>query len=427
MPVKSKGSASSVVETNPDGGAVATANGKKSGKVTPVRAPIRVLPPTKGRPIPVAGPKPAPEAVPEAPPVGRIRKAKVETKAAPEAVQEPEKAPGDPAPKPVDPGVKDFVGPVPAGPLAIRVNGDEISHLPPMNEEELGRREFLDGYISERVQSTWELGEALAEVKARVLFRNTHDTFADYVKGTHTYSLRKANYLISAVNIRGELEQAGETELPDSEAVSRPLASVPSGDRVEVWKAAKEVAKAEGKSKPEGKHVAAAAEYSGKKRGRPKGIPNDFKGDRAKPEVDPKVQAAVNDGRIPEGAVIETTFTSDDEEKVTPANTSDDEWLDGFPIRDQLTVNTRRVFDAEALGYRAIEAERVAFVTKVLSPAIAKAKAATKGLGPYLGMIQWALKLPHPSQWKLCASCKGAGEVKGVGACTDCRRSGFQV
>ena len=272
-------------------------------------------------------------------------------------------------------------------------------------------------------------GAVLWDIKERGLYQDTHTSFHAFAAEVFGIEKRSVRYIIGHAKAVERLRLEGAELLPESRHVGRPLLTVYPEDQGGVWARAIKLAKAEGTT-PKQRHVIQAAEESGKKRpGRPPGTPNNPKVTASAngPVEDERITSARLAGTIPEGAEVITTAIGGGPEAETIPLT-DEEYLDQFPIRDKLKVATRRVFDVSALGYRDIADARVAFIRDYLSPAIKRAEATAKEAGPYLGLLRWVLKKGSPSEWVLCESCKGTGEIpKAGGECPDCRRAGFHV
>jgi hypothetical protein len=300
------------------------------------------------------------------------------------------------------------------------------------------------------VEITVSTGGHLKTLLEKRLYRKTHGDFASFVDANFSFTVQTAYRLISARDAVANLEAAGVENLPSSGRVASALASNVSPEKqAEVWRAAEELATGEGEEEPRPRHVVQAAAAAGAivtgptgKRGRPKGSKNKdkpgavAKGKKGSQEPTAAVERGKAEGVIPAGAQVEIASNdgeTDEEREAREAATSgpvsDEEWLDSFPIRDSLTVNTRRVFDVAALSYRHLEEGLQEFRSKHLRPAAAVAEAILAGdVGPYLIRFQWAARTRHPSQWKLCDSCKGTGQLtKSKGQCLDCKGNAFHL
>lgn len=380
-----------------------------------------------------------PTATEAAPKKIRARSLKKQDEAAPGASQEPNEAP------------------VAGLPAVIAPPASEVVVEAPLTEEE--ERELEEDIAAiradeDRAQEIGvSIGARLKNIVDKRLYRRSHGDFAAFVEANFSFSVMTAYRLIKAQEAIANLEAAGVERLPSPGRVARALADhVPEDKQAEVWRAAEAIATGEGEDIPLHRHVMQAAEAAGAiaapaptgRRGRPKGSKNKPKGGGTTPkagrgkggsrETGAAVEQGREDGVIPAGAEvrIESQEGETDEERSARVRRddgpdSDDDWLELFPIRDSLTVNTRRVFDASALGYRRIEKGLEEFRIKWLRPACEKAEAVLHGdVGPYLVRFQWAARTRHPSQWKACVGCKGTGQLaKNKGPCNDCKGNGF--
>jgi hypothetical protein len=112
------------------------------------------------------------------------------------------------------------------------------------------RTEFqqLETVIQTGLQTFFEVGNALMEIRDRRLYRESHMTFEDYCNERWQFSARQANRLIGAAQVVETLRPIGP--LPENEAQARPLTQLAPERRVEAWQRAVATA-------PEGKVTAA--------------------------------------------------------------------------------------------------------------------------------------------------------------------------
>lgn len=301
----------------------------------------------------------------------------------------------------------------------------------PLSDKEKSRRDELVSVIDEGLATFRLVGSALLEIQSGLLYRETHGNFPDFVGDKWGISGRKAYRLISAANTAELLERAGETDLPKNESQARPLADVPEDQRPVVWSAAKSAAVAQGRDTPVARDVQDAADaVSGRERSS-SGASGSSRHALPSAEDDPRLRKAVDAGGVAEGTIIETTFIDEETDGEASADhlLSDDEYLDTIAIRDDLIVNTRRIFDASALAFRSLKSARSAF-SHAFSPVMDQANRSAKTIGPYLARWSYALRTGDPSTWKLCVSCNGNGvspQNMGGGNCTDCRGNGFHL
>ncbi len=86
-------------------------------------------------------------------------------------------------------------------------------------------------------------GKALAELRDRRLYRNTHSNFHSYCKERFNFGRQSANYLIAAVKVYENLTTNGCQILPTSERQVRPITALASEEQNQVWQTAVEKAK----------------------------------------------------------------------------------------------------------------------------------------------------------------------------------------
>jgi hypothetical protein len=400
-----------------------------------VEAAKKKATPAKGKPEPEAPPpkrirkpKPAPEApaadpAPEAPPEAPEQ--------APEAPQgEPQAPEGGPEQAPEGDEAPDE-GPAPDVTDAPGAWGPpEKMTVRPLTDEEQAILDRCEARIRAGMISFVDTGLAMAEIKATGVYCYKYDSFESYVEERWGYDLRHAYYLMTSATEVKRLESLGvpEADLPNSMRAARELTRVPEDEREEVIRAANELARSKGRERATGAEVRTATQATGKRSSRKKVNQPD--------EVIPReVARARRNGTIPEGTEIEVTQVNGDLPDEAPIPTPDQvfdraKYLDQFPIRESLGKNQLALFDAEALFYQRIEDGRKAFIREHTGPGTAEIRSTLHRLGPYSVRIQYALRLPDPSKWVLCESCKGAGEVDMIGKaipCNDCKENGFIV
>jgi hypothetical protein len=95
----------------------------------------------------------------------------------------------------------------------------------------------LESVIERGLETFLQVGEALATIRDRRLYRIEHSTFADYCKTKWKMSDRRARQLMDASEVVTAISKSGTT-VPKSERQARPLAALPPAQRVEVWEKA---------------------------------------------------------------------------------------------------------------------------------------------------------------------------------------------
>jgi len=112
----------------------------------------------------------------------------------------------------------------------------------------------LEKVVAEGLKSFIEVGEALAEIRDRRLYRSEHTTFDAYLRSKWGFDRTRASRLIAGARAAMALPVGNIG--PKSERQVRPLAKLPANVRAEVWESA--VRKARG-GQPTSSQVEAAA------------------------------------------------------------------------------------------------------------------------------------------------------------------------
>lgn len=106
----------------------------------------------------------------------------------------------------------------------------------------------LESRIEKGLQSFYEVGSALLTIRDSRLYRGTHGTFEAYCQDRWHMSRPRAYQLIEAAKVKENLSTT--VDIPSSERITRPLASLPHDKQPQAWQQAVETA-------PEGKVTAA--------------------------------------------------------------------------------------------------------------------------------------------------------------------------
>src|SRR5262249_49865375 len=80
----------------------------------------------------------------------------------------------------------------------------------------------LETVIAQNLQTFWEVGEALATIREKRLYRETHKAFEHYCKSRWGFTYRHANRLITACQVAEEEKAAGRPA-PTTECAARRL------------------------------------------------------------------------------------------------------------------------------------------------------------------------------------------------------------
>lgn len=109
---------------------------------------------------------------------------------------------------------------------------------------------LLEGIIEKNLQSFYEVGKALAEIRDRELYRDVlgYDTFEAYCKDRWDFSRSYAYRLIGSANVVDVVSPIGDIH-PTTESQTRPIAKLSAPQQRIAWQKAVETA-------PEGKVTA---------------------------------------------------------------------------------------------------------------------------------------------------------------------------
>ena len=114
----------------------------------------------------------------------------------------------------------------------------EAEEPQPLSEEEQQERERLEKQI---VDSFYQAGVALRELRDRKLFRSTHRTFEEYARDILGFSRIRLYQLMGAAQVYENIREnvnAPLTSLPTTEYQCRPLVKLSEREQVRAWKLA---------------------------------------------------------------------------------------------------------------------------------------------------------------------------------------------
>lgn len=104
----------------------------------------------------------------------------------------------------------------------------------------------LDDVVRRGLATFVEVGQALAEISSRKLYREHHATFAAYLQHEHGLSRSRGYQLIEAAGVAADLSTIVDKP-PVNEAQCRELLSYADADRQEVWQQVVEQSETTGK------------------------------------------------------------------------------------------------------------------------------------------------------------------------------------
>ncbi|MBD2471998.1 hypothetical protein [Nostoc sp. FACHB-145] len=113
--------------------------------------------------------------------------------------------------------------------------------VPELSEDEQRDRLHLERKVE---RAFFEAGKALAELRARKLYRSTHSTFEEYCKDRFGYNRSRSYQLIDAATVVDNLHKCPQFVdiLPTAEGQVRPLTKLETEQQQEVWLTAVEKA-----------------------------------------------------------------------------------------------------------------------------------------------------------------------------------------
>jgi hypothetical protein len=126
--------------------------------------------------------------------------------------------------------------------LAEEAGEVEAEEPQPLSDEEQQERERLEKQI---VDSFYQAGVALRELRDRKLFRSTHRTFEEYARDILGFSRIRLYQLMGAAQVYENIREnvnAPLTSLPTTEYQCRPLVKLTQEEQVEAWKIAVDLA-----------------------------------------------------------------------------------------------------------------------------------------------------------------------------------------
>ena len=123
----------------------------------------------------------------------------------------------------------------------IVVREEEVKPLSVLEQKRLVQ---LEDVVAENFKSFVQVGQALAEIRDRQLYRDRHRTFDRYVKELFDIGARRAYQLIEAAAVVQNVNNCSQNTcidmVPMNEAQARPLARLRPEQQVSVWYAAVE-------------------------------------------------------------------------------------------------------------------------------------------------------------------------------------------
>jgi hypothetical protein len=126
---------------------------------------------------------------------------------------------------------------------AFRV-GEQISYFwenVPLDETEKKRLQELEAIVAQGLQTFYEVGQALIEIRDRKLYRATHKTFEAYCQEKWSLTRPRAYQFMDASEVVQNLSTMVD-KIPTNERQVRPLTKLPQTQQLEIWQKAIELA-----------------------------------------------------------------------------------------------------------------------------------------------------------------------------------------
>lgn len=122
--------------------------------------------------------------------------------------------------------------------FALHSDAEPVEGAIPLTAREKALKAELESIVRAGFETFMRVGEALAQIRQRRLYRDRYITFADYVKGEFGMALPTANGLLRSAQMAEELRSDG-VQLPSDTLPTaiKPLAGVPplEGLRSACW------------------------------------------------------------------------------------------------------------------------------------------------------------------------------------------------
>ncbi|AFY79301.1 hypothetical protein Ple7327_4170 [Pleurocapsa sp. PCC 7327] len=111
--------------------------------------------------------------------------------------------------------------------------------IAPLNDTEKMRLQEIEAIVAQGLQTFYEVGQALIEIRDRKLYRETHKTFEAYCKEKWSLTRPSAYRLLKAAEVIKNLSPMGD-KFPTNERQVRPPTKLPPAQQLEIWQKAVE-------------------------------------------------------------------------------------------------------------------------------------------------------------------------------------------
>ncbi len=302
-------------------------------------------------------------------------------------------------------------------------------------------------YIAGRMTAVAEIGDKLAIIRDKKLYREEYRTFREYLADKWHLSPQTAYFQIAHVETVKTIAMSPRGDiLPSVLGQTKPLNRLSGEQKVKAWSEA--VRDADG-DQPTLSQVQAAANRVSPPIKRSSERPA-----RPTDDSDASIAAARASGIIPSGADIEIDDPGreyygaepDPEPEPTPepiapaVDSSDEGWLKGLPLTREFEALVKRNAESKPLAnaYRRclarFHATALAFrrtrdkLNEYRGFFLAETKALRGGLNGAPLAFDWMHKriftLNPPDRWESCGTCQGVGSGPS-GGCPTCHGNGF--
>lgn len=120
-------------------------------------------------------------------------------------------------------------------------SGSALAPTAQLDATEKARLQELEAIVEQGLQTFYEVGKALDEIREQKLYRATHKTFEAYCRDRWRIGKSTAYRYIDAAHVMENLSPIGE-KIPRKENQVRPLTQLPPALQLEIWQEAVELA-----------------------------------------------------------------------------------------------------------------------------------------------------------------------------------------
>jgi hypothetical protein len=308
----------------------------------------------------------------------------------------------------------------------------------PLDDQERDDLQRLESLVDRNFESWLRICDAIREINERRLYRESHPSFAEYMRDRFNFHKAHAYRLIQASRTVEEL--AGHSVTPTSETQIRPLVSLPQEEKIKAWDKAVELA---GGEQPSAAIVKKAAH----------GLQQESpRGDSAEEPIivaPDEIEVLIPGGDDERAAIAGEGSVSDPVESHVEGDPDDPEaddqaFLATLKVRDKLTPRCRVGFDHDVLAYRRAMDTYMPELRRAYLEAD-RTRPIGAPLGAFVSRLFTFHRIPHPrggnnvsgnreSGWLACMDCfnqqegGSTGYIRGTKTnCPSCRGRGYTI